>query len=172
MLEERWEEYEYLRCKLSDGQINFFSWFKKYHAEEVKSTMLCPIRIAAGLGDPSSEFCTNDSEAIYSSIKQFLHFKKVNWPIFNKMKHFVMEQHEEVCKAVIGTGQYSLKKEYESLSVAPSNWYTVLYDEQRKNAKRKFQEACVMSSQILVNDHISQGEEAEKEEILMNDHVS
>ena len=31
---------------------SIFSWFKKYHTEKVKSTMLCPIRIAAGLGDP------------------------------------------------------------------------------------------------------------------------
>ena len=105
------------------------------------------------------QFCTSDSEAINSSIKQFLHFKKLDWPTFNDMmKRFVMEQQEEVCKAVIGTGQYSLKKKYQSLSIAPSNWFTVLNDEQRENAKRKFQEACVMSSQILVNDHVSQGE--------------
>ena len=129
--------------------------------------MLRPIRIAAGLGDPPSEFCTNDSEAINSSIKQFLHFKKSDWPIFNnKMKSFVMEQHEEVCKAVIGTGQYSLRKEYESLSVAPSDWFTTLNDEQRENAKRKFQEACVMSLQIPVNDQVSRGEEAEEEKSI------
>ena len=70
--------------------------------------MLHSIRVAAGLGDPPSEFCTNDSEAINSSIKQFLHFKKSDWPIFNGS--FVKEQHEEVCKAIFGTGQYSLKK--------------------------------------------------------------
>ena len=67
--------------------------------------MLRPIRIAAGLGDPPSEFCTNDSKAIKPFIKQFLHFKKSDLPIFNdKMKSFVMEKHEEICKAVIGTG--------------------------------------------------------------------
>jgi len=76
--------------------------------------MLRPIRIAAGLGDPPSEFCTNDSEAINSSIKQFLGFKKSDWPVFNdKMKSFVTEQQEEVCKAIVGTGQYSLKKVWQ-----------------------------------------------------------
>ena len=38
--------------------------------------------MAAGLGDPPSEFCTNDSEAINSALKQFLGFKKSDWPVF------------------------------------------------------------------------------------------
>ena len=103
MLEGRWGGFENLRCKIPDSQIAFYTWFKKYHAEEIKSTMLRPVRVAAGLGDPPSEFCTNDSEAINSSIKQFLHFKKSDWPIFNdKMKSFVMQQHEEVVKLLSG----------------------------------------------------------------------
>ena len=52
MLEERWEGFEALRSKVPDVHIDFFTWFKRYHAEEIKSTMLRPIRIAAGLGDP------------------------------------------------------------------------------------------------------------------------
>ncbi len=34
--------------------------------------------------DPHSEFCTNDSEAINSALKQFLAFKKSDWPILNE----------------------------------------------------------------------------------------
>ena len=145
MLEERWGGFESLRCKIPDSQIAFYTWFKKYHAEEIKSTMLRPVRVAAGLGDPPSEFCTNDSEAINSSIKQFLHFKKSDWPIFNdKMKGFVMQQHKEVCKAIVGLGEYRLKNEYQSLAIPPSRWFTALNDEQHENARRKFQEACVL----------------------------
>lgn len=51
-----------------------------------------------------------------------------------------MEQHAEVCKAVIGAGQCSLNKDYESLS---NDWFMALNDEQWKNPKRKFQEVCV-----------------------------
>ena len=63
-----------------------------------------------------------------------------------------MEQYEEVCKAVVGAGQYSLKKDYENLS---SDWSMALNDEQQENSKRKFQEACVKSLQIPINDHVS-----------------
>ena len=103
-LQEKWESFEKLRQKKSDDQIAFFTWFKKYHAEEIKSTML---HSAAGLGDPPSEFSTNDSEAINSVIKQFVKFKKCDWPVLNdKMKQFVIKQQEEVCKAMVGFGQY------------------------------------------------------------------
>jgi len=103
MLEERWEGFEVYETRLQ--MIDFFTWFKKYHAEEVKSTMLRPIRIAAGLGYLPSQFCTNDSEAINSSIKQFVQFKKSDWPVFNdKMKSFVLEQQQEVCKTIVGSG--------------------------------------------------------------------
>jgi len=43
MLEERWEGFEALRSKVPDAYIDLFSWFKRYHAEEIKSTMLHPI---------------------------------------------------------------------------------------------------------------------------------
>ena len=74
------------------------------------------------------------------------------------MKSFVTEQQEEVCKAIVGTGQYSLKKEYESLAVTPSAWFTSLNSEQRQSARRKFQEACVVSSQMPLNDQCAQEE--------------
>ena len=68
--------------------------------------------MAAGLGDPPSEYCTNDSEAINSALKQFLGFKKSDWPVFNKIKKFIQDQ-EEVCKAMIGLGQYRICREYQ-----------------------------------------------------------
>lgn len=159
VLQERWGGFESLRCKISDNQIDFHTWFMKYHAEEIKSTMLCPVRVAAGLGDPPSEFCTNDSEAINSAIKQSLQFKKSDWPVFNdKMKRFVMQQQEEVCKAIIGLGEYMLKNEYQSLAIPPSHWFTALNDEQRDNARRKFQEACVLSTHTPVRDDVQGAE--------------
>ena len=122
--------------------------------------MLRPVRVAGGLGDPPSEFCTNDSEAINSAIKQSLHFKKSDWPVFNdKMKKFVTEQQEEVCKAIVGLGEYRnirISDEYQSLAIPPSHWFTALNDEQRNNARRKFQETCVLSVHTPASDVIQE----------------
>ena len=61
--------------------------------------------------------------------------------------HFVSSQEEEVCKSIIGLGQYSLKEEYQHLSIAPSRWFTALSDDQKKDAQRKFQQASVDDKQ-------------------------
>ncbi len=72
--------------------MSFYSWFVKFHAKTVVVNMLKPVRSAAGLRDPTGEFCTNDSEAINSALKQFLNFKKSDWPMFNeKVKEFVQQ---------------------------------------------------------------------------------
>ena len=71
--------------------------------------MLYFVHVAAGLGDLPSEFCTDDSEAINSALKQFLGFKKSDWPVFNnKIKKFVQDQEEELYKTMIGLGQYRI----------------------------------------------------------------
>ena len=143
-LEEEWKQLEKSNLKKLAGQLSFFSWFQKYHAEQFKSCMLKPVRQATGVGDPPSEFYTNDSEAINSAIKQYLKFKKSDWPTFNeKIKRFVLNQQEEVSKTIVGTGQYILKEEYQHLAVTPSRWFTALTVEQKENQKRKLQNASV-----------------------------
>jgi len=107
--------------------------------------MLSPVRHTAGLGDPPSEYFTNDSEAINSAIKQFLGFKKSDWPTFNdQMKQFVRDQQEEVCKALIGLGQYTLRKQYQYLAVKSNVWFTSLSSEQKERAVKKFRNAPCM----------------------------
>lgn len=106
--------------------------------------MLRSIQQAAGLADPPTEFFTNDSESVNSVIKQFLKFKKSDWPTFNEnIKRFAMDQQEEVSKTIIGTGQYVLKEKYCHFAITPSMWFTTLTVEQKEKAKRKLQNAYV-----------------------------
>jgi len=65
-------------------------------------TMLKPVCESVGLGDPPAEFNTNDSESTNSSVKQFLGFKKPDWPVFNeKIQKFIHMQQEEVNKSLV-----------------------------------------------------------------------
>lgn len=148
LFERSWAEYEQCRMKRSEKQQSFYAWFCKYHSEVVKKTMLCSVRVAAGLGDPPSEFCTNDNEAINSMLKQFLGFKKSDWPVFNhKIKKFIQDQEEEVCKSIIGLGQYRICREYQHFEVFPSQWFTALSEKQKESFKKKFQQASVDDKQ-------------------------
>ena len=77
LVETKWNQYETSRC--AHEKLLFFHWFKQYHSEEVKCSMLCPIQQAAGLGNPLAELFTNDSEAMNSAIKQSVKYKKSDW---------------------------------------------------------------------------------------------
>ena len=101
--------------------------------------MFKPVRVAAGLGDPLSEFCT-----INSALKQFLGFKKNEWPVFNeKINEFVLEQEKEADKCILGIGQYSLLEGYEHLKVSSAKWFTAFNKEQKANVLCKFHTASV-----------------------------
>ena len=63
------------------------------------------------------------------------------------MRKFVSSQEEEICKLIIGLGQYSLTEKYQHLSIASSRWFTALSDDQKKDAQRKFQQASVDDKQ-------------------------
>ena len=67
LIEVKWSECEMASC----SKFAFFDWFIKYHADEIKCSMLRSVRHAAGLGDPPSEYLNNDSN---SAVKQYLEF--------------------------------------------------------------------------------------------------
>ena len=93
-----------------DWSIGIFYWFKTYQCEEIKCSMLCTVRQAAVLRNPSSQYCTNDSEAIKFTVKQYLQFKKSNWPTFNGNVLRVAQQ-KEVCKVIFWHWPVCLKRE-------------------------------------------------------------
>ena len=59
------------------------------------------------------------------------------------MRKFISSQEAKVCKSIIGLGEYCLKEEYQHFSVAPSQWFASLSDDQRKDVQKKFQQASV-----------------------------
>ncbi len=82
--------------------IVFFAWFMKYKAASVEASMIQPIRIAAGLGNPPEPYYTNDIESINRVIKRITKYKTCEWPEFCRLAHdLVKEQDSEVEKSVI-----------------------------------------------------------------------
>ena len=127
----------------------FFVWFKRYIAEVIKTTMLRPVRESAGLGNPPMEYCI---ESINSTLKQFVNFKKSDWPVFNdNIKKFVETQQKEVQKAIVGIGQYVLKDEFQHFKVSSSTWFS-LSECQRKVHIDKFDHASVDNKSCCTAD--------------------
>ena len=63
---------------------------------------------------PPTAFYTNPGESMNSALKEKTNYTKMQWPNFNEsLKAFIIEQQEEVEKAVIGGGKYELREEYD-----------------------------------------------------------
>ena len=60
-----------------------------------------------------------------------------------KIKEFVKEQQDEVETAIVGLGQYVVRSEYEQFKVQSSKWFTMLNEDQKKSALKKFNVASV-----------------------------
>ena len=41
------------------------------------------------------------------------------------MKNLMVEQRREITRAIIGSGEYRLRKGYEHLSIEPSKWFKI-----------------------------------------------
>lgn len=60
----------------------FCSWFIEYECLVIKSTMLRPVREAAGLGSPPEQFSTNASESANALMKSKIDYKRSDLPVF------------------------------------------------------------------------------------------
>ena len=111
----------------------------KYKAEDFCSGTLRPLREAAGLGSPPSSYYTNPNESINSALKKKTDYKKQELPVFiNSMKEFVSQQQEEVEKAIIGGGKYSIDTPSKAYEVVDGSWFRPMSQAQRKAHVKKF----------------------------------
>ncbi len=80
-LQSMWNERE--RANNSGGDPSLHSWFVTYKAQDVISSMLRPIREAAGLGCPPALYYTNASECMNSVMHNKTQYKASEWDQFN-----------------------------------------------------------------------------------------
>ena len=74
--------------------------------------MLAPIRIDAGLGDPPTEYTTNDIEAGNFMVK---------YKFINDIKDLIDLQFRNEDRAVCGAGPYKLAKGFDTLVLMEKN---------------------------------------------------
>lgn len=84
----------------------------------MKESMLKPIRIDAGLGNPPKEYTNNDPESANFMVKHALHFDPQKPHEFiDEMRKIVETQYRNKDRAVCGKGQYEVRPELQHLEV-------------------------------------------------------
>ncbi len=121
----------------------FVKWFLTNKADAIRDTMLRPIRVECGLGNPPDPFTTNASESINAMLKRKVSYKQSELPAFiDHVKQLINEQEKEVERAVIKRGKYRFRKQYRFLEVEEGKWFT-MSSEQRQRHLAKVQSAAV-----------------------------
>lgn len=84
----------------------------------VKCSMLKPVRIAAGLGNPPQPHYANYVKSHNDVIKQHTMYAAHELPQFvERMKALFATQKEEIKYAIVGMGEYRLLEKFNHLTV-------------------------------------------------------
>ena len=76
----------------------------------MKSSMICPVRTEAGLGNPPTEFSTNDVETASFMVKYGLHFDPQKPLVFiESVKEVIEAQYRNEDRAIFGKVPYRLR---------------------------------------------------------------
>ena len=95
--------------------------------------MLTEVRVAAGLGNPSSKWVNNRMESFNLVIKEQINSNAVDMVTFSEaVKEKVFDrQPEELVKGIYGMREYRLLEELPSYQVDPVRWVSMTTDQRK-----------------------------------------
>lgn len=114
-LQQRWNQ-------MAPG---FHQWFTSVQANVFCRHMISPIRKAARISPPE-QYTTNANESANSTVKKWVQFTKSSQPaIVEKLLKLVEVQHTDSCRAIYGTGEYTLAHTVIKFNLEQRNWQTM-----------------------------------------------
>ena len=128
---EKWRNLDV--CSSADME-GFLQYFTANKVAVIRHTMLRPIRIECGLGNPPEIFTTNASESTNALLKHKVDYRRNELPVFvNKVKELVAEQQKELERAVINRGKYQFREQHRFLQVPESKWFSITTQQRAKH---------------------------------------
>ena len=121
-LEDVWE-------RVYSTAPQFFSYFSKYKAKVFKESMIKPIRIGAGLGDPPKQYHNNSPECINNVIKMKVRREKSSLDEFcSEMKSLVEQQQNHLIRAITCRGNIAFIRVFENMKwILPSGFNSMKF---------------------------------------------
>ncbi|XP_030850278.1 uncharacterized protein LOC105442659 [Strongylocentrotus purpuratus] len=124
----RWDSLE----EEETGKDPMFStWFRQYKSQEVRESMLKPLRQKAGLGDPPRQFTTNDSESINAMLSKWVGGQKSWDDLADSLEAFVRSKYKELEMALMGLGERKVSPGLKELQKTQLEWTHMTMAERR-----------------------------------------
>ena len=132
------------------------SWVIKYKADEMVNSMIRPVRIRAGLGDPTVQFTTNRVECINHLLSDEAGGQPQNLPQFTKIVRTLVErQRKNVEWAIIGKGPYRLHPTLQEHQVSEETWCSMTMTDERQLYIQRVFDTDISNCEVQHNQCIS-----------------
>ena len=131
------EKWRNMDMSSSANMERFLQYFVGNKVPVIRNTMLRPIRLDCGLGNPPDIFTTNASESMNALLKHKVDYMRNELPVFiDKVKELAAEQQMELERAVVGRGKYQFQEKYRFLQVTESKWFTMNAQQRTKHLSK------------------------------------
>ena len=124
-----------------------FQWFRLHVFPVIRDNM--NTELLKSLGIKSEKYTQNSSESVNAIIKRYVNFKKQDiFSFVNDLEECILEQQNEMGKAVLGLGRWKLASLYESMQVPSDTWFGPMSSDARADAVETLQKApslCTVS---------------------------
>ena len=153
VLEKRWEILE-KQHDITAPKI--FKWFRLHVAPIIRDNM--NTELLQSLGVDGEKYTQNNSESVNAIIKRYVSFQKQDVLQFvNDLEECVQEQQNEVDKAILGLGRWSLAGNYSSMRVSADSWFGTMSHVDKVEAVNSFHSTlhssdALTTSKSLLNE--------------------
>ena len=131
LLQKRWDLLEKQHKATSAAVV--FKWFRLHVAPIIRENMQC--ELLRDLGLEEEKYTQNNSESLNALVKRYVHFQKQDvFQFINDLEECVREQQNEVSKAAIGLGRWTLSPSCSHIGQNTSDWFRSMSHFEKQNA--------------------------------------
>lgn len=129
LLQKRWDLLE----KCHNKSCTVFRWFKLHVAPIIRENVRS--ELIKDLGMIEEKYTQNNSESLNALVKRYVNFQKQDiFQFVDDLEECVQEQQNEVNKATIGLGRWSLSHYYTHIGEKTRNWFGSMSLAEKENA--------------------------------------
>ena len=144
LLQKRWDSLE----KQHKPSAVVFRWFRIHIAPIIRENMHC--ELLRDLGIEEEKYTQNNSESPNALVKQYQ--KQDIFQFVNDLNECVHEQQNQVSKAAIGLGRWSLSPSYSHIGQKTNTWFSCMSRAEKQEAISTLHAPLTVPSSSSIND--------------------
>ena len=111
-------------CALGNSEAQFSEYFRLHKLQHIRNCMAAELRVMVGLGFPPKPYTQNANNCINSVVKRSKETRSLSLKsIVQLLRSVVKDQEEQVKLSFIGSGEWTIRKEYNQFQERVEQFY-------------------------------------------------